>query len=226
MGAIVQARMGSNRLPGKVLKPFPGGSILEVIINKLLIWASEDISRFVLVATTKREKDDKIAEKMKNNGVPVFRGNEKDVLGRMIYAAELYQCDTVIRVTADNPFLDIDMLNKTIDKYVQQKADYAFVMGAPIGVGAEVMSINSLRKANNKAHSSYEREHVTPYIRENKEFQKAWLQIQPDVSFYNLSVDTQEQFNWAFKVASSLGKDMLKCGYKDVLEIIKKNNMK
>lgn len=221
----MQARMGSRRLPGKVLKAFPGGSILEVIIRKLLLWAETDAKRFVTVATTDQGIDDPIVKRAEALGAAVVRGDEYDVLGRMARAAELGHYDMVIRVTADNPFLDIQLLERIMAEFMRQNADYAFVSGVPVGVGAEVMRMDCIRVADNQAHDAYQREHVTPFIRDNPHFRAIWLQEKPDVSRFNLSVDTPEQFNRAHVVASELGARVLRCRYQDILDVITRNHI-
>lgn len=225
IGAIVQARMGSRRLPGKVLKAFPGGSILEVIIRKLLLWAETDANRFVAVATTDQAIDDSIVKRAGALGAVVVRGDEHDVLGRMTRAAELGHYDIVIRVTADNPFLDIQLLERIMVEFTRQNADYAFVSGAPVGVGAEVVRMDCMRVADSQAHDSYQREHVTPFITDNPHFRAIWLQEKPDVSRFNLSVDTPEQFNRAHAVASELGARVLRCSYQEILDVITRNRL-
>ena len=225
VGAIVQARVGSIRLPGKVLQPFPQGSILELILQKLLWWSSLNRGRSVSVATTRAPADGAIEELAETLLVEVVKGDESDVLGRVARAAEACRCDVVVRVTADNPFLDIGLLERTLNLFFSEAADYAFVTGAPIGVAAEVISASSLRTAAREASGDYDREHVTPYIRRKGKFRHAWLNLEPDLSCYNLSVDTKKQFERAFRVALGLSGRVLTASFGEVIDYITENGL-
>ncbi len=225
IGAIVQARMGSTRLPGKVLKPFAGESILGIVLQKLLMWSEKQDSRFVTVATTVQPIDSAICDKARDYQIAVTRGDENNVLARIASAARNGRYDVVIRVTADNPFLDISLLDKVLGVFDLRNADYAFVRGAPIGVGAEVIRATALFDAEAFASTPYELEHVTPYIRESGLFRTCFHYEIPDLSHYNLSVDTLEQFNRADQIASAMSRDLIQSRYHDVLRCIQRNRL-
>src|SRR2546430_17033111 len=127
--AIVQARMGSTRLPGKVMMKIAG--------RPLLVYLVERISRArtldgIIVATTTNPRDNVIIEECERRGIPNFRGSESDVLSRYVSAARACAADVVVRVTADNPFTDPDSIDRVVDAIASGNADYAIEMNLPV----------------------------------------------------------------------------------------------
>ena len=121
-GIIIQARMGSSRLPGKVMKNFNGKSLLGQIIFRLK-WKENDAK--VVIATSTLECDDVIENFCRENGTECFRGSESNVLERYFQCAEKYQFDNIVRMTADNPFPDIEELDNLIDFHIRNKYDFS-----------------------------------------------------------------------------------------------------
>ncbi len=166
--AVIQARMGSTRLPGKVMLPLDGNPLLEHVIRRTN--AAELVDE-VVVATTFHRADDIVAEHAKEAGASVFRGSEDDVLGRMWKAANKNGADMVIRVTGDNPFVDpllIDAIATRVTEgadYVSNKIDRTW----PLGVDAEGFTFESFTRVNEVANEPHHREHVTPYYREKSD---------------------------------------------------------
>jgi len=168
--AIVQARMGSTRFPGKVMKTINGKPVIELLLSRLV--KSTLIDKIIL-ATSINTENDELSEYVKNIGYDVFRGSEEDVLERFYKAAEAYQPETVIRITGDCPLVDPVLVDKVIEYYYASGADYVSNTNPPTfpdGLDTEVFSFQSLNAANRDAGSKYEREHVTPFIRSNKKF--------------------------------------------------------
>jgi spore coat polysaccharide biosynthesis protein SpsF len=164
--AVIQARMGSTRLPGKVVLPLDGNPLLEHVVRRT--FASEMVDE-VVVATTFNRADDIVAEYAKEAGANVFRGSEDDVLGRMWKAANENASDVIIRVTGDNPFIDPQLISE-IAVRVTEGADYVsnkIERTWPLGVDAEGFSFSSFSQVNKLANEPHHREHVTPYYREN-----------------------------------------------------------
>jgi spore coat polysaccharide biosynthesis protein SpsF len=160
--AIIQARMGSERLPGKSLKKICGRPILEHIINR--ISASKKINN-IIVATTDRKIDLPIVSLSKKLSIPYYTGSEDDVLDRFIGAGESVLADIVVRLCGDNPLIDIRYLDDMIDSHRDKKAEYTYNCSPiPIGTAGEVVNFGTLKKINLIAKDKRYREHVTTYI--------------------------------------------------------------
>lgn len=164
IGIIIQARMGSTRLPGKVLKEINGKPLLKFILDRMKFF--EDYS--VIVATTSLEHDQQIINYCHDQGVETFIGSNLDVLERYYNCAKEKSFHHIVRLTADNPFTDVEELKYLIKMHLQHKADYSSSKeNLPIGVGAEIFSFNALELSYFKAKSQNHKEHVNEYILEN-----------------------------------------------------------
>jgi spore coat polysaccharide biosynthesis protein SpsF len=159
---ILQARMGSSRLPGKVLAPLGDRSVLAQCIARLLAAQVGE----VIVATTTRPEDEAVVAEAHAAGVAVSRGPVDDVLARFVSAAAGWTGPYVVRATADNPFVDIDCAARLL-RVLDAGADYAVEEGLPVGATVEAMRVEVLREAGELAATPYEREHVTPFIRQS-----------------------------------------------------------
>jgi spore coat polysaccharide biosynthesis protein SpsF len=159
---VLQARMGSSRLPGKVLAPLGDRSILAHCIERLQAARVGE----VLVATTTRPEDEAVVAEAQAAGAAVVRGPVEDVLGRFVAALDGWSGPYVIRATADNPFVDIDGAARLL-RLLDAGADYAIEEGLPVGAAVEAMRVEVLREAGELASTDYEREHVTPFIRQS-----------------------------------------------------------
>lgn len=195
--AIIQARMGSTRLSGKVMKKLCGKSVLEHDIER--IKQSKQIDN-IIIATTINDNDDIIEKEALQCGVKCFRGSEDDVLSRYYYAAKGDNADTVVRITSDCPLFDPKVLDQMIDYY--DKHDYDIVTNAgidisqrtfPRGLDAEIFSYVVLKQAYEHATEKYQREHVTPYIYENAK-NIYYYQNSINYSKYRWTLDTQEDW--------------------------------
>lgn len=165
--AIIQARMGSKRLPGKVLSHLSGKPLLEHLINRLRV--SKEIDQIV-VATSTSDIDKPIIELAKKLDVECYKGSEDDVLNRYYEAGKLFKADVVVRVTADNPLTDPYQLDELIKKHMETDSDYTHnkhQKGPPLGTAAEVISFPILKKIHTIAKAPRHREHVTLYIFEH-----------------------------------------------------------
>jgi len=188
---IIQARIGSTRLPGKVLREVVGKPLLQHMLER--VSRSEFVDKFV-VATSTKPADDAIEELCLRIGVICYRGSESDVLDRY------YQCATsfepmprhVVRLTADCPMHDPKVIDFVVQKYLNARVDYATNSFPPLyedGFDVEVFSFATLEAAWRCATTHHEREHVTPYIRESSEFTRLEHKYVSDYA-YKLSVDT------------------------------------
>ena len=157
---VLQARMGSSRLPGKVLAPVGSRSVLAQCIERLLAARVGE----VLVATTTRPEDEAVVAEAHAAGVDVMRGPVDDVLARFAAAVDGWTGPYVVRATADNPLVDIDGAARLL-RLLDAGADYAIEEGLPVGAAVEAMRVDVLKEAASLATTAYEREHVTPFIR-------------------------------------------------------------
>jgi spore coat polysaccharide biosynthesis protein SpsF len=196
--AIVQARMGSSRLPGKVMMRLGGAAVLEHVVWRVLDSGAFDD---VVVATTTSPADDVVAEQAALYGARVFRGSEADVLGRYAAAAADADADVIARVTADCPLIDPGCLASMVVLFRRESqvdVPAAMVTNArlrtfPRGLDAEVFSRAALVAAHKEAVKDYEREHVTPYIYEHPEkFRVVDFVAETDRSDLRLTLDTPE----------------------------------
>jgi spore coat polysaccharide biosynthesis protein SpsF len=158
---VLQARMGSSRLPGKVLAPIGGRSVLAQCIERLVAARVGE----VVVATTTRPEDEAVVAEARAAGVEAIRGPVDDVLARFVAAVDGWTGPYVIRATADNPLVDIDGAARLL-RLLDAGADYAIEEGLPVGAAVEAMRVGVLQEAGALANTAYEREHVTPFIRQ------------------------------------------------------------
>ena len=170
--AIVQARMDSTRLPGKVLKEVNGKPLIEILFQRLS--RSKEIDEIIL-ATSKNLENDRLAETVEKLGFDVFRGSENDVLDRYYQAAKPYSPKAVVRITGDCPIIDPQLVDKVISLYKESNVDYASNTDPPTypdGLDTEVFSFAVLEAAHRQAEEPFEREHVTPFILANGQFKR------------------------------------------------------
>jgi spore coat polysaccharide biosynthesis protein SpsF len=194
--AIVQARMGSTRLPGKVMMPLGDESILTYLVRRVSRARTVDS---VLVATTIEKRDEIIANECDRHGIPCFRGDEFDVLGRYVEAAGVSGADIIVRVTADNPFTDPDSIDRVVDAIDIGGADYAIEMNLPVGTTGEAITRQALAFINQVALLPRWREHVTLYAKEHPETMKCvFLSPQPDCNHPDLSFTVDEPGDYEY----------------------------
>jgi spore coat polysaccharide biosynthesis protein SpsF len=218
--AIVQARMGSTRLPGKVLKDLEGETMLARVVQRL---RRATLIDEVLIATTDEKADDAIVTECRRCSVPVFRGDEKDVLDRYFRAAQLTKAEVVVRITADCPLIDPQVTDKTVGAFKEQSPDYAsncIVRTYPRGLDTEVMTVRALERAWRTANKPHERAHVTPYIYEHPdEFKLLSVTGAEDYSGHRWTVDTPEDLEFVRAIYARF-KDQPEFGGPDVLDLV------
>ena len=218
---ILQARMGSTRLPGKTLKTICDKSILEHVIERLKHSKTVDE---IIVATTTSNSDDNIETVCIENGVKCFRGSENDVLSRYYHAAKENDVELVIRITADCPLIDPTIIDKLVNVYRKNGYDYISNVHPPTypdGLDVEVFSFSALEEAFNEANLLSEREHVTPYIWKNKnKFKMKNIINDVDLSEYRWTVDREEDFLFIQKIYEHLYKKCNVFSTDDVLNLL------
>jgi len=193
IAAIIQARMGSTRLPGKVLMDLGGKTVLARVVSRL---RRATLLHEIVVATTDSVADNAIVRECDRLGVLFFRGSENDVLDRYYQAARMCSAETVVRITSDCPATDSQLVDETIRIFQQEHADYAsnvFPRTYPRGLDTEVFTVAALEQGWRDAHEPHEREHVTPYFYEHPElFRLVSLRGRIDYSRYRWTLDTAE----------------------------------
>lgn len=217
VGLIIQAHMGSTRLPGKVLKTVNGISVLGYVILRLKRVRNSDA---IIVATSTLDIDDAIVKESEKYGAFVYRGDNDDVLSRYYKAAKRYEITDVARICSDNMFIDPEIVENEINIYLQN--DYDLVTSGttiPLGLGTEVFSFDSLEEAYLSSTTPYEHEHVAPYIYEHGKVH--YCEMDKDMGKYRLTLDTEEDWQLVNAIASKL--DPLKCNLKDIIDVMEKN---
>lgn len=204
VGVVIQARMGSTRLPGKVLKPIAGRPLLDHVLGRL-----EGLCRpmDVVVATTNKPQDHSIVSRCEDKGVAVFVGSENDVLDRYFRCATQFEFQHVVRLTADNPFTDVTELDNLIALHLCEAYDYTHSFDQmPIGIGAEIFSFAALARSHAEGLLPNHREHVNEYVQEHPEYfriGRLTVPAEKTARSLRMTVDTLEDWKRACWLAES-----------------------
>ena len=224
---ITQARTGSTRLPGKILKEIKGKSLLEIHLERLK--KCKNVSE-IIVATTTNIEDELIYNKSIELGVSSYRGSELNVLDRFYKSIENKNPDWIVRVTSDCPLIDPKLVDDVIAFAIKNNKDYVtntLIEHFPDGQDVEVFKYSALKKAWEKANLNSEREHVTPYIRNNSDFKGASLftalnyTCASNYSKIRMTVDETRDFDLIKVLINNLGTDKTWLEYTN--HIIKNN---
>ena len=206
--AIVQARMGSSRLPGKVLKHINGIPVIELLLLRL---SKSKLVDQIVVATSDADADIRLADHVKNLGFSCSQGSEKDVLERFYDAAKQHDADVIVRITGDCPFVDPNLVDQVIEGYLSSEVDYfSNVMPPtyPDGLDVEVFSFSVLERSHLESQESHEREHVTPYARVSGFFQTGNMISSEDFSHIRLTLDEPDDFTLIDKIFNYFSPDI------------------
>ena len=206
IGCIIQARMGSSRLPGKVMQKIDNdNTVLAYVIEQLK--SAKKIEK-ILVATTNLAEDDVICDYLRSQNIEFFRGSSEDVLDRYYQCAKEFSIDIIVRITADNPLIDPNIVDLVVDEYKNHKCDYAtntLNRTFPHGTEVEVFSFKALEKAWKNAKKPSEREHVTPFIRNAQNgFSLANIEHQEDLSHLRYTVDRIEDLKLVREIVKNI----------------------
>jgi spore coat polysaccharide biosynthesis protein SpsF len=215
--AIIQVRMGSTRLPGKVLRSIGGYTLLAHIVHRLRQVPALDA---VAVATTENQKDDFIVEECKSLDVPCLRGPEEDVLERYVMAAEFCHAGIVVRATGDNPMIDRGSVQRVVEALHAGGFDYVGEGGLPKGCCGEVCTFEALCRAREFATMPEHREHVTLIMRQDLVRFKSCILIAPDDVHQpqvNLSIDTEEEYQFVKSLMEAIELHPLSVSVAEVL---------
>ena len=223
ISAIIQARMGSTRLPDKVLMDVGGHPMLWHMIERLK--PAKNVDEIILAIPNTKEND--ILEQFaKENNLKYFRGSENDVLARYYETAKAFKVDVIIRITSDCPLIDPEIVDKVIEEHLQSKADYTSNIQArtyPKGMDAEAVNFAILERAFKEAVEPADREHVTLYIRRNPQiFKQADVKNDKDLFFMRWTVDGQRDLDFVREVYKRLYSKKKIFLMKDILEVLEK----
>jgi len=222
IGCIIQARMGSTRLPGKVmLKLDKENPVLHYVLKQL---QSSKLLEKLVVATTILDEDDIIEDYGKNLDVDVFRGNANDVLDRYFNCAKKFSFSTIVRITSDNPLIDPTIVDDMIKKFILNSYDYltnAHVRTFPYGTEVEIFSFKALEKAWKNSIKPSEREHVTPFFYDNPQlFKNHNEENSKNISNLRWTVDKETDFLLVKLIVSKIKKRPILMG--DILNLFSK----
>jgi spore coat polysaccharide biosynthesis protein SpsF len=221
IGCIIQARMGSTRLPGKVMEKVDDTNIvLDYVINQVKF--SKKIKK-IIVATTILPEDDVICEYLDSQKICFFRGSSEDVLDRYYQCAKKFSLNNIVRITADNPLIDPNVIDLIVDEYEKNKCDYAsntIHRTFPYGTEVEVFSFESLEKAWKNAKKHSEREHVTPFMYDSQNgFVLINTEYYEDLSYLRYTVDKMEDLKLVKKIIENISKKPILI--QDIIELYK-----
>ena len=222
--AIVQARMGSTRLPGKIMENIMGKAMLWHIITRL---QNSELIDEIVIATTTDSKDDKVKSMALKNNFNIFRGSEDDVLDRYYQSAKKYNAEIIVRITGDCPLADPVLVDEVVQYYLDNNYDYVsntIKPTYPDGLDTEVFSFKALEKAWKEADMKSEREHVTPYIKDHPEiFKLGNFENSTDLSHMRWCVDNDNDLIFVKEVFQRLYKKKPLFLMKEVLDLLKQN---
>lgn len=196
--------MGSTRLPGKILRVIHTKTLLDHILFRLTHLASDAA---VVIATSDRPNDDVVEQFCWEHGVACYRGSEGNVLDRYYQCARHHGFSQIVRLTADNPFTDIEELDRLITLHLQEGNDFSNSFASlPIGVGAEIFTFAALERSAREGHEAHHVEHVDEYMIEHPELFKTGIlaivgrKCRPEV---RLTVDTEEDYRRACRIVAA-----------------------
>tara|TARA_B100002052_G_scaffold293064_1_gene315612 strand:+ start:1798 stop:2532 length:735 start_codon:yes stop_codon:yes gene_type:complete len=203
--AIIQARRGSTRLPDKIFLELKQKSVISHVVDRLL--PSKKINKIV-IATTKNKLDDKLELWAKENNIDIFRGDENDVLSRYYHSAVKFNADIIVRITADDPLKDYNIIDNAIQLLLDKKIDFVCnnnPVSFPEGLDVEVMTFRALKKCFLEASTDYQKEHVTQYIHQNKnKFNYFNIMNNENLSSLRWTLDTEEDYIFIKEIYDNL----------------------
>jgi spore coat polysaccharide biosynthesis protein SpsF len=223
--AIVQARMGSTRLPGKVLQDLAGEPMLARVVNRT---CRAKTLQEVVIATTTNTVDDVIVKLCEARGWSWFRGSEEDVLDRYYHAAKKYQADFIVRITSDCPLIDPEVIDHVVQEFLERQPEVDYASNTwprrtfPRGLDTEVMRMDVLERAWREDRNPAWREHVTPYIYRNPDRFRIHNVVSPvDYSAMRWTVDTQEDLAFVRQIYNYFGHDRF--SWREVLKVLEEH---
>jgi glutamate-1-semialdehyde 2,1-aminomutase len=206
--AIVQARMGSTRLPGKVMKRIGGVPMIEILLSRLA--RSRQLTQIV-VATSTDPRNQGLIDHVRKLGYSCFAGSEQDVLERYLLAARQARADVIVRVTGDCPLIDTTVVDAAIEQFLRQDVDYLSNVNPPTypdGLDTEVFTLQALERAASESSDPFDHEHVTPYLRNSGVFRTGSIGNVEDLSGLRWTVDEPADFSVVSEVFRHFAPDI------------------
>ena len=206
--AIVQARLGSKRLPNKVIKVIDGSSMIEILLKRL---SRSKLIAKIVVATSIDSKDNKLKLLINKLGYDCEQGSIDNVLNRYICVAEKYEADIVVRITGDCPLVDPEIVDQVINKFKEDSVDYCSNTNPPTfpdGLDVEVFTLDALKKSSSMTTNKSDLEHVTPYLRESGNFKTSCLENEVDLSEMRWTVDESVDFEVISAIFNNFSPDV------------------
>lgn len=223
--AIIQARMGSTRLPGKVLKDLAGEPVLAQCVERTRL--ARTLNE-VVIATTTQPADEAIMQLCEERGWSWFRGSEDDVLDRYYQAATQYQADVVVRITSDCPLIEPRIVDLVVREFLEHQPDFDYAANTlpprtfPRGLDTEVFHFDTLERAWREDKNSAWREHVTPYIyRHPEKFRLKTVTYDKDFSHMRWTVDTPEDLVFVRRIYDHFGHNCF--SWREVLAVLEEH---
>jgi len=219
--AIIQARLSSTRLPGKVLKQICGRELLGHVIDR--VSSAKSIDR-IIVATTTNVKDDELCDWLENENVIYFRGSENNVLDRFVETSKLFHCKHIARITPDDAFKDPEIIDKIAHTYFSENLDFAYNNYPPTfpeGLDIEIFSAKALYTVKLNTVNPFDCEHLTQYLyRRSDKFLQKNVSNDTDFSSYRWTIDTEEDLRMIRKVYAALYNNGNIFSWKEVLNFL------
>lgn len=220
LGIIVQAHVGSTRLPNKMLKDLCGKTVLGHVISRLKRVKGADV---LIIATSDLPEDDAIVKECQKYHTNIFRGSNEDVLSRFYHAAVEYRLTDIARVCADNPIIDWNIIDDEIAAY--RTGEYERInpsRNVPLGAGCEIFSFDMLKEAYENAREHYQHEHVTPYL--NECYAPPHCPLYPnDYSKYRFTLDTEQDWKLIQNIYYALYQEGEDIALTHVVALMEKN---
>ena len=224
MDAIIQARIGSTRLPNKIFKSLCGHPLIWHVVQRLKY--SKELER-IIIATTNNKNDDIIEDWCIKEKIPCYRGSESNVLSRYYDAAKKYNCQNIVRITADDPFKDPEIIDSVIRMFRDEQLDFAYnnlPTTFPEGLDTEVFTFALLENAFFSSTDSFEKEHVTQFFFRNLNLIKSNNFFNTnDLSWMRWTIDTNVDFEMVSLVYNSLYKENSIFLYSDIIKYLNEN---
>ncbi len=226
---VIQVRMGSTRLPKKVMMPLSGKPLIIRMLERV---SHSDLSGTIVAALTEERYDDELADILKGKGYNIYRGSTNNLLERHINAAREYGGDTVVKIPSDCPLIDPSVINKVINYHISNADRFDYVSNLhpatyPDGNDVEIMSLETLEKCLREASKDFEREHTTPYIWENPEKFRIGNVVWETGLDYSMShrwtIDYIEDYLFIKKIYEALYENNPEFGLNDILEYEKEH---
>ena len=226
IGALIQARLGSKRLPNKILKKADNKILLDIMINRLR--NSKKIDK-IIICTTINKRDDKIVKFCKEKKISFYRGSENNVMLRYVNAAKKYKIDTIVRLTSDCPLIDPVIVDKMITSFFKYKTDYLSntyppnQSTFPDGTDVEIFKLNSLIEINKTENRKSYREHVTSNFWKDRKYKSSLYKAGTDLSNFRYTLDYKDDYTVLKKIVENFKSRIYDVDTKEIVAFLKKN---